>query len=773
MDFDFKNLSYRGKEKIYCSLDDELVLDAIGFSIHSVRINGKEIDYNYDGEKLRIKTGKFDGTIEVDFTGKVRERELVGIYKAPYDGGKNYIVSTQFESNHARKFIPCVDHPSYKAVFKIQVRVDKDLDVISNMPIQKVTEEGDKKLVEFYETPKMSTYLLYLGVGKFEEIKDELDGIQVIVASVPGKISKGRFSLEVGKKVINFYNEYFGIKYQLPKEHLIAIPEFAFGAMENWGAITFRETALLADEKSSVIQRMRVAEVVAHELAHQWFGDLVTMKWWDDLWLNESFATFMSYKAIDHLFPNWDMFGDFIHSETSGAMLRDSLSTTHPIEAHVKSPEEIEQIFDDISYGKGASILRMIEGYMGKEAFQKGIQNYLQKYKFSNAEGQDFWNSLQEASGLPIADVVKDWITKRGYPAVKVEVEGTKIRLYQERFSLTPLNENTTYLIPLTLEVNGKRITQLMKEQSMTIDVGSEVKSLKVNLDRVGFYRVEYDNLDLFLNANPNHYERWGLLDDYYNLLLAGRISYEVYENAVKELMNDDNYLVVDEIRGQLFFLWTVNPSKYTLITDFLELQLPKWSKRTDDLSQRVYGNLLRSFAYVDDRFAQGLSISFDNYDSLNPNLKEAVAIAYAITQGENGYDELLRKYREEKFDEEKQRILNAMLSFREPYLVVNTLSLALNGEIKRQDTARIIPLASANPYSRFAVWRWTKTYMEFLRSIYAGTGILGRSFRGAIPYLGLNIPEVEEYFTSNKFPEMEVEIKSALEILKALKRLS
>jgi len=771
LDFDFKNLKYKGYEKITVATEDELTLDSVGLTILSVKANGRPLPFEVSNNQLKIKTGKFEGVVEIEFEGKVKERGLVGIYKAPYDG--NYIISTQFESVHAREFIPCIDHPAYKAKFKISVRVDKDLDVISNMPIEEVKDEGEKKVVVFQETPKMSTYLLYLGIGKFEEIRDKLGDIDIIVATVPGKVSKGRFALEVAKKVIEFYENYFGIKYQLPKEHLIAVPEFAFGAMENWGAITFRETALLADESSSVYQRMRVASVVAHELAHQWFGNLVTMKWWDDLWLNESFATFMSHKAIAELYKEWDFWGSFVNSETSGAMFRDSLTTTHPIEAHVSSPEEIEQIFDDISYGKGASILRMIEAYLGQEEFRKGIQLYLNTYKFGNASGNDFWESLEKGSGKPVADLVKDWITKDGYPVVYVTVDGSKIHLKQERFYLKGGEKKTLYKIPMTIEVNGRKFSYLMDKESDTIETGSDIRTLKVNIDRTGFYRVHYSDLTHVFSANLSHLDKWGLLNDYFNFFLANKISYSEYEKVAKQFMHDNNYLVVNELASELYYLWRVNKDKYKLIYDLLSYQVKNFAKRTDALSRMTYGYLLSAYAFIDEKFASGLSVAFDKYDSLDPNIKEAVAIAYAVTYGEGAYDDLLEKYRKEKFDEEKTRLLYALLSFREPYLVVNTMSLALTGEIKRQDVARILPFASYNPYSHFALWKWIKTHMEFLRSIYAGTAILARSLRSAIPFLALNNPEVEEYFKTNKFPEMEIEIKSALEILEALKRIA
>ncbi|BAB65621.1 M1 family metallopeptidase [Sulfurisphaera tokodaii] len=770
LDFDFKNLIYKGYEKIYLSTDNEVVLDSVGLNIVSVKTEGKSVPFKISDSQIFIQTGKFDGVLEIEFEGKVKERGLVGIYKAPYD--HSYIITTQFESVHAREFIPCIDHPAFKARFKLSVKVDKDLDVISNMPIEDVREEGDKKIVTFQETPRMSTYLLYLGIGKFEEIKDKLGEVDIIVATVPGRISKGKFALDVAKKVIEYYEDYFGIKYQLPKEHLIAIPEFAFGAMENWGAITFRETALLADESSSVQQKMRVASVVAHELAHQWFGDLVTMKWWDDLWLNESFATFMSHKAIAELYKEWDFWGTFINSETSGALFRDSLTTTHPIEAHVTSPEEIEQLFDDISYGKGASILRMIEAYLGDEDFRKGIQIYLNTYKYSNATGSDFWNSLEKGSGKPVSEIVKDWITKDGYPVVYVSVNGSKINLEQERFYLKGNGKNAVYKVPLTLEVNGRKITYLLEKEKDSIDIGSDIKSIKVNIDRTGFYRVYYNDLSLVFNSKLSHLDKWGLFNDYFNFFLAGRVNYTTYESIAKQFMKDDNYLVVDELVSELYYLWRVNRDKYKLLYEVLPYQVKRFSKRKDELSRRTYSYLLSTFAFVDEKFASGLAVAFEKYDTLDPNVKEAVAIAYAVTYGEDAYDELLNKYRSEKFDEEKTRLLYGLLSFREPYLVVNTMSLALTGEIKRQDVARILPYASYNPYSRLALWKWLKTHMEFLRSIYAGTAILGRTLRSVIPFLGLNNAEVVEYFTTNRFPEMEVEIKSGLEILDSLRRI-
>lgn len=770
LDFDFNELYYRGNEKIIVDTEDKVTLDLDGLKILSVKIDGKNAKYLVDNQSLIIDSGKFSGTLNIDFEGKVRD-DLVGIYKAPYNG--SYIITTQFESTHARKFIPCVDNPAYKAEFKLVIKVDKDLDVISNMPIERITNDGNKKIVEFYKTPKMSTYLLYLGIGKFEEYQFS-ESPKIIVATVPGKISKSKIPAEYAFKFIRFYENYFGIKYIMPKVHLIAVPEFAFGAMENWGAITFRETALLADESSAFKQIRRVAEVVAHELAHQWFGDLVTMKWWNDLWLNESFATFMSYKAVDSNFSDWDFWGEFISEETSGAMLKDSLHITHPIEVEVKSPSEIEQIFDDISYGKGASILRMIEAYLGKEDFQNGIKNYLETHKFGNAEGKDLWQSLETVSGKPVSRIMPEWITREGYPIVFVRTNGNTIELSQKRFMLSGL-EDKVYPIPLTIEINGKKESILLDRDKETIKFSGDIKSLKLNLDRTGMYRVHYDNLDLFWNSNPNHFERFGLVNDYFNLLLSGNIQIDEYFKIINQEMNEQSYLPAMEISDQLFTLYQINSDKYGKIAyDFHSSMIQKFENAKSSLDKLALGTLAERFIKISDEYAKKISEEFSNYDKLDPDFKDAVAEAYAIVKEDESLDILLEKYRKEKFDENRMRYLKALLSYKKSYLVINNLSLALTGEIKKQDIITVVPYTVIYPEVRYAVWTWLKTNIQFIARIYQGTGILGRVMSNVIPILGLGREtQVEDFFNKNKVPGNQKGILQGLEILKVYSKLA
>ncbi|MGC9106125.1 MAG: M1 family metallopeptidase [Thermoprotei archaeon] len=787
VDVDYKNSYYKGSEKVYVKTEDEVVLDAVELKITSVKDqNGRPLPFEYKDNRLTIKTGNYSGFIEVEFEAPIKDK-LSGLYRAKErvvkDGKEETLVyfTTQFESIHAREFIPCADDPNKKAVFKLTVRVDKDLDVISNMPIESVKEEGDKKVVTFQETPRMSTYLLYLGIGKFEELRDDYNGKPLIVATPPGKSARGKFAVDVAKKSLAFYEEYFGIPYILPKLHLIVVPEFAAGAMENWGAITFRETALLADETSSESVKKRVAEVVAHELAHQWFGNLVTMDWWDDLWLNESFATFMSYKAVSANYRQWDMWGDFVSSETGPAFFRDSFSTTHPIHAEIKDPHEIEQIFDDITYGKGASILRMIEGFVGERAFRDGVRLYLKEHEFGNAKAHDLWSAIERASGINgVAELIEDWVTSPGHPVIHVSVEGKKIRLRQERFWISQKLEDRVYKIPLTMVVNGRQLNTIFSEREKVVDVGEEVRSLRVNVDRTGFYRVHYEgeSLDLFLKAKPNAYEKYGLLDDYLRFAMAGLISVDDYLKVAKAFFSDRDYLVVQTLTGHLLLLWSLNQERYQqILRDYVFAQLDYWRTRRDELGRMTYGQLLEAAAWADRSFARGLGSLFDAYDHVLPDAKQAVAVAFALSYGESAYDALLEKYRKSKYDEDRNRLLTAMLSFPKPGLVVNTLSLALTGEIKRQEAIRIPATAAFNPYSRYEVWKWLKTHFEFLRNLSSGIATFARSMRAAMPRLALATNEVEEFFShalkENRYPDMNIEIRTGLEMIPGYKRLA
>ena len=393
-------------------------------------------------------------TVEVEYEGELNDR-MLGFYLSRYkEGGRERrLATTQFEAADARRAFPCFDEPAAKATFDISIVARGDHTAISNMPVASKKRLGGRgsearTLYAFETTPVMPTYLVYMGVGEFEFVGGTTgDGVAVRVAATRGNAKKGRYALGLAKELLGLYGRYFGSPYPLPKLDLIAVPDFAAGAMENWGAITFREAVLLYDPKtSSTRTKQFIAEVVSHEIAHQWFGNLVTMKWWNDLWLNESFATFMATKFVHMLHPEWDMWDQFAGDAVATAMSLDALRSTHPIDVVVSSPSEIREIFDAISYDKGGSILLMLEDYVGEAAFRRGLRRYLKDHAYGNAAGSDLWDAIGAASGLPVKRLVQAWIGRGGFPMVEASrrgpggrrLGGGRLRLGQERFAYEP-----------------------------------------------------------------------------------------------------------------------------------------------------------------------------------------------------------------------------------------------------------------------------------------------------------------------------------------------
>ncbi len=769
LDIDFRNLKFLGEVSIRLESEDNVVLDSEGLNILKIARNGQSLNFDQKGDSITVKTGAFKGTLGVSYEGAIPDA-LAGIYKAPYDG--TYMITTDFEAANARRMLPCVDHPDFKAEFKVTVRIDKDLDAISNMPIESVDTNGDRKTVLFQKTPRMSTYLLYLGVGKFDELKERVGKVDVVVASTPGKGRKGKFALEVAEESLKFYESYFDIPYALPKIHLIGVAEYAAGAMENWGAITFREIALQIDDKSSVSTRKRAAETISHELAHQWFGNLVTMKWWNDLWLNESFATLMSYKALETTFPQWNTWQDFLISETSGAMNMDSLKKTHAIEADVKSPNEIQQIFDAITYGKGASILRMIEAYVGQESFQKGVQDYLQRYKFSNATGQDFWNCLEQSSGKQISRIMKEWIGKPGHPLVTAAIGAEKLVLRQERFLLSGEYEKSIWPVPITMKLNGQPREFLLDKEEAIISL-RDVTSLHLNIDRTGFYRVHYKgDHDLVRRADLSASDKWGIVFDVMAFLVAGKMSFQEYTNLVMEYRNEQDQLPAREVSDQLAFLHIVVNSKIAdLSKDFHQSQLQIVKDKTDENSSMLRGIVARRLAIVDDEYASLLAPRFRDHEGVEPDMKEAVAIGYARAYGDLG--SILERYRASTTDEERVTLLEAMSMFKDPRLLSKTLEIALSGEVKKQDVISVALAVTRNPDGKQTTWEWIRTNLPKLRQLSEGTGDLSLFFQASIPILGIGrVEELERSFEENTIPEAVNGISAGLEKLRIYQKL-
>jgi len=772
IDLDFDGLKYEGYEKIGLSTHGELAIDCEGISVGWVKLGGMDAKWRLDGDTLRVVCGEFSGDVEIGFSGKVAPDSVVGIYAAPYEGGR--IITTQFEAIYARRFIPCFDNPGYKAKFRLSVRVREGLRVVSNMPPERVDSSGGKLTYRFYESPPMPTYLLYLGVGEFLESEEGADP-KLIVACVLGREGKVAYPLRVGRRVVGYFNEYFDIPYPLPKLHFIAVPGTSVGGMENWGAITYGEVFLLASEDSPVEQRMGSVGIIAHEVAHQWFGDLVTMKWWDDLWLNESFATVMSYKAMEKLHPEWDAQAVFVHGEMNDGLFADSLSTTHPIQANVKEAHEIESIFDRISYSKGASILRMLEAYMGEDRFRLGVQSYLKKHSYSSAVGSDFWGALSTASGQDVGVLAEEWIRGEGYPLIHVGVEGRRLRLRQEKFTLTPSAASKLYAVPLTLEVNGKHSSLLLREEEKVVEFDSGINSVKLNINRSGFYRVHYQ--DHTLLAPMNNLEKGGLVDDYYNLLLSRRVGFEEYERVMRVFLNEHkDYLPGWEVSKQLWELYTIKPDKYgALARDAHARLLRLWRSSHGEMAKLTRSIIAERLARLDENYALGLASFYEEYERVPQELRQAVVYAYARANAD--FDGLLQKYKETVDPEEKIRFLRGLASIRSEESFNRLLELVVNGTLKARDGALVIGATAANPEQRLGLLKALLTsyelFEEYAERLTGHRWAAARILSDPLSREGANRPrEVEEIVRKMRRKETERDAREILELMQVYSKL-
>ena len=564
----FDDFTFDGEVDVTVSMEPgttEIMLNCAEIDIHSATVswtdtNGEQeqvasnIAYDADAETatISIPGTPADGLVEnqhlrMSFTGELNDK-LRGFYRSQYvnpEGETAYLATTQFEATDARRALPCWDEPAAKATFQVTLIVPEEMEAVSNTPIIQETrgEDGLKTLL-YDKTPVMSTYLLAFVIGDLTHIeKEAADGTVVGVWMTRGKEEQGQFALDTSVKLLSFFNDYFGIPYPLPKLDHLAIPDFAAGAMENWGCVTYRETALLVDpENSSAGTRQRVAEVVAHEMAHMWFGDLVTMQWWDDLWLNESFATWVGTKAVDWLFPEWSMWTQFVNMDTNRAFNLDGLKNSHPIEQEVANPAEVSQLFDAISYSKGGSVLRMLEHFLTPSVFRIGLNTYLTRHSYQNARTTDLWTALEESSGQPVNSIMSSWTGQTGYPVLDVAVTNTEsglsLEVRQERFVFdTVLGEDTgddeeqVWPVPLTVVAGGAPVTaHLVNAATGTVDVATPTQPdwFKVNPDQTGFYRVNYTDTDrerlasLVADRTLPATDRLGIQNDAFALSRAG-----------------------------------------------------------------------------------------------------------------------------------------------------------------------------------------------------------------------------------------------------------
>ncbi|MGH1522142.1 MAG: M1 family metallopeptidase, partial [Nitrosopumilus sp.] len=648
-------------------------------------------------------------------------------------GKTKYLATTQFEAADARRAFPCWDEPEAKATFEISIIAENKYTAISNMPVSSKKKQGSKTIYKFGKTPIVSTYLIYLGVGEFEYLTGKVGKIQIRVVTTKGNKSKGKFSLELGKKLLTSYEKYFGIKYPLPKLDLIAVPDFAAGAMENWGAITFRETILLYDPKtSSTRTKQFIAEVISHEIAHQWFGNLVTMKWWNDLWLNESFATFMATKFVDKFYPEWDLWNQFVEDAMNVAMGLDSLKTTHPIDVKVNSPAEIREIFDAISYDKGGCVLRMLEHYVGEPNFQKGLKKYLSDFKYKNAKGQDLWNAIGKASKMPVSSMVNTWLKQPGFPLVEIKQDGNTIKLEQKRYLLEKDKKSTKGLwsIPVSLGLETEISRKLLTKKSTSVKLPKNTLGFVANYGRKGFYRVKYDEgilLDLKMlvdDKKVSPIDRWAIQNDLFSLCVSGEEQVKNYLDFSDAYYEEDSYLATVNVAHNLASLYFrafkedfVEEIKgyaanyFRKILSEIGWDAKKIDKHTDALLRGFVISVLGKMN--DDEVTKEALKKYAKFlkspSSLSPDLVEPICSIAAWNGDKKTFDQLTKLYKDAKTMEEKLRFLGAMCGFKDTKLLVKSLNFSQTSEVRSQNMQLPIMKVAANPYGDKVLWSWLK----------------------------------------------------------------
>ncbi len=797
---DFKKFIFKGKEKISIQVSNstsKIVLHAAELEIKKCQISHNGIEVN-PKIQLDVKTEELTITLpkkisgiavlSIDFIGQLNDK-LVGFYRSKYKykGTEKYLVTTQFEAADARRAFPCWDEPEDKATFDVSLLVDNNHTAISNMPAISKKKKGLKTLYKFDTTPIMSTYLLYLAVGEFEYISAKSGKTLIRVITTHGKKHQGKLSLEFTKQFLSYFEKYFKIRYPLPKLDMIAIPDFASGAMENWGAITFRETILLYDPKTSSTEtKQHIAEVIAHEIAHQWFGNLVTMKWWNDLWLNESFATFMATKAVDALYPEWDFWDQFLISEMTGGLSLDSLKSSHPIDVPVKSPADVRQIFDEISYNKGGCVLMMLEKFIGEDNFQKGLHQYLKKHEYANATTEDLWNSLGSISRQPVRQMMDTWVRQIGYPVIDAHVKDSKLRLSQRRFLLESNGKTKqgNWIIPLSVRIGDRVVNKLMKGSVIIPYKASE--GFKVNDGQKGFYRVKYDETALEVlggrieEKSMSNVDRWSIHHDLFALCVSNQISLKNYLEFVRHYEGEDDYVVLSDIIGSLNFFYTLL-SKEEFWQEIKEFNLAFFNKVFSKLgwdavkdekptTSLLRGQIISSLGRLEDKeIILEAKSRFSNLlkkGQLNPDLRSPIYSTIAWSGDASTYQKMLGLYRKAPTQEEMVRLLSSLANFQDKKLLTKTLSFTLSKEVRTQNLFQPIARMVTNPQGKELVWPWIKQNWKSIVSRFGvGNPLLNRIIGSVSVEADLGKErEIKKFFTKHHVPGTEMKLAQTLE---------
>ncbi|KAG1680034.1 Puromycin-sensitive aminopeptidase [Nymphon striatum] len=715
-------------------------------------LSPESYDLNKEDEKLSIKfvspISVGSGVLQINFSGSLDHRQY-GFYisrQTSASGEEDLAAVTHFEATYARRAFPCWDEPEFKAEFNVTLIVSRDVTALSNMNVisdMVKEDELDFRVVKFASTPMMSTYLVAFIVGKFGFVEDTTDkGVILRVYTPRGKEQQGKFALDVLKKCLLFYEKYFGIDYSLPKIDLIAISDFPIGAMENWGLVTYREGVLLVDESGTSIERKQ----------------LVAREWWTDLWLKEGFASFMEFFCVDNILPEFDIMSSFWLSVFDTALQTDSLVSSHPIEVKVENPADINSIFDEISYDKGASLLRMLHEFIGDQKFKDGLRYYLKKFSNKNTETEDLWSALNHSSGQPIAEIMSTWTKQKGYPVVFVssKMKGNKrvLTLNQKKFNLSHQNhENNQWMVPIsfTSQSNPKKIIQefILKNESAEIEFENIPADhwIKLNIGTVGFYRVQYSSsmLEQFISGIQDgtvpSFDRLGLLSDLFVFMLNGSVetvevlkfmknfveetSLTVWSSIIKSLHKLDKLLESSESLEQFHKFGCLLLSKIYLKVGWD----PKPNeKKSDSVLRAIVLETLVSFQHKE--VLEKAHKKFDEYISgsisFPPSLRYAVYLAVINDGNESTFSKMCQLYKDSDLPEEISCIAKALGGFKNPSLLEEVLKFSISDNVRSQNTLHIvISVSRSSSEGRMLAWNFFKKNINlFIKCYHPGRGL-------------------------------------------------
>ncbi len=728
----------------------DIRLHAKDLNIHSITFDGKAATFTQENDELVITHPDFvpaEHIVVVEFSGVITDG-MYGLYPCYFeDGGvKKELLATQFESHFAREVFPCIDEPEAKATFDLTLTTELGVTVLSNTPIKQQRTENKLLVTSFETTPRMSTYLLAWVVGELhKKTASTKSGVEVNVwATVAQPARTLDFALGIATRTIDFLEDFFETPYPLAKSDNVALPDFSSGAMENWGLVTYREVALLVDPKTtSVANRQHVATTIAHELSHQWFGNLVTMKWWNDLWLNESFANFMEYFVIDELEPTWGMWLDYASLEVIMALRRDSISGVQSIRTDVTHPDEISSLFDpSIVYAKGGRLLQMLVQLIGQKAFQHGLKSYFKKYAYQNTEADDLWKCMSEASGQDIGSFMHAWINQSGFPVLHATQDGDQVHLSQEQFFIGP-HEESDKLWPIPLSSTCSEMPAIFAEREVTL-TRHHTTVLRFNTGGTAHFVTHYSPqlLQNVLNSlgNLSDIDRLQLLHEQTLLAQAGIIAsaeliplLNYYRGEKAEAVWSIMAITINELKR---FVDTDEAAEKKLRSFVGELASDEyerlgWEKRSDEseTDTKLRSLIISLMLYSEraDVLAEAAKLYASTpFEKLDPELRvgiAAAAVRYASDQ--KIVDELLELSSSTSSSELEEDIAAAVTSTKDPATIDRIIGLYKDTSLIRpQDLPRWYVWLFRNRYGRTKVWQWTRDNWKWLEKQYKGDHI-------------------------------------------------